>query len=73
MKLNNRLKFINEPIFIIAFTLFVITLLGFLMYEKPKKVKVKVKQPSEVTILYKKDKELSNWRYGYYEHLYYTD
>jgi hypothetical protein len=73
MKLDKRLQFINDPIFIIAFTLFVITLLAFIMYKEPKKVKVKVKQPTEVTINFKKSEELSNWRYGYYEHLYYTN
>lgn len=77
MKKDKRLQFINDPIFIIAFTLFVITLIAFLMCKEPKKQKVKLYVPATDLFPYntisKQDKELSIWRYGYYEHLYYTN
>ena len=74
MKLDRRLKFIEEPMYVIACLIIIIVVSCDLLFNKPvKERKVVIKKPEKITILYKKDKELSIWRYGYYEHLYYTN
>ena len=74
MKLDSRLNFLNDPFLIIPLVFLVIIMfITFIFTDKKGTLIKKVKPVQKETILPKKEKELSSWRYRYYEHLYYTN
>lgn len=81
MKLDRRLEFLKDPVVIIA-GLLLILMMGINYYYERKikeveRQKIKLYVPTTDLFPYntisKQNKELSIWRFGYYEHLYYTD